>query len=412
MDVLVAGAGLAGLACARRLHQNGLEVRVLEAAAAVGGRVRSDIVDGFTLDRGFQLLNPAYPEVPRMLDLTALRLQSFPPALAVATGSRMLTIADPLRSPLLLPATIASLARGRLGSPVELAAFARWALGAGRGDVRTVFDAPDQPWGRALDQRGVHGALRERVLEPFLAGVLGEFAGDTSHQFVQLLVRSFVRGLPAVPWRGMQAIPDQLAAGLDVQLHTPVSSVAPGRVQTADGEHTARAVVVAADPGTAAELLGLPAVPMRPLTTYWHVAAQAPTSSPALHVDGDRRGPIVNSVVISNAAPGYSPDSRALIATTVLGDARDGLDEQSIRRQLGLLYAGPASSWELLRMDAIPKALTASPPPLQPRKQVQVADGLFVAGDHRDTSSIQGALVSGRRAADAVLASLAQTARA
>jgi glycine/D-amino acid oxidase-like deaminating enzyme len=410
-EVVVVGAGLAGLSCARRLARAGVDVVLLEAGETVGGRVRTDTVDGFRCDRGFQLLNPAYPEVRRELDLGALRLQSFPAALVVATGRSRRTLADPRRAVGLLPATVGSLLRGGVGSVREQAALGRWALRAARVPPRTLLDEPDLGWGQALTDQGVDSHLRRRVIEPFLAGVLGERDGSTSHRFTQLLVRSFVRGTPAVPWRGMQAVPDQLAEGVPrIHLGVRVESVEPGAVRTADREIRARCVVVATDPSTATRMLALPPVRMRALTTFWHVSPEPPTSSGALHVDGDDRGPMVNSIVITNRAPGYSPDQRALIATTVLGEADDQGTERILRSQLEQVYGTTTQWWELVRRHVVPEALTAMEVPLRPRLPVALHPGLVVAGDHRDTASTQGAMVSGRRAADAVLADLGRPA--
>jgi hypothetical protein len=287
-----------------------------------------------------------------------------------------------------------------------VAAFARWALRAARAHPADLLAAPDESWGPALDRLGIAGELRHAVLEPFLAGVIGERDGSTSRRYVDLLVRSFARGRPSVPWEGVQAVPDQLAGMLPagtVRTGVRVASVAPGRVRTPDGELAAPAVVVATDPAVAHELLGLPVPATRGLTTFWHVAPEPPTRAPQLHVDGDGRGPVVNTVVLSASAPGYSPDGRGLVATTVLGDAGDAATEAAVRTQLRYVYGADTRDWELLRAHALPRALTAMPPPLDVRRPVALGDGLFVAGDHRDSASSQGALVSGRRAADAVL---------
>jgi glycine/D-amino acid oxidase-like deaminating enzyme len=403
-DVVVVGAGLAGLACARSLSAHDLNVVVVEAAEGVGGRVRTDLIDGFRCDRGFQLLNPAYPEAKRVLDLKALRLQGFPAAIVVARDAGRFTLADPRREPGLIPKLGTALLGGGIRSLREQVKFALWAQRTSGRSAATLLAEPDTGWGQALTDRGINGTFRRQVIEPFLAGVLAEDDGSSSHRFTQLLVRSFVRGRPAVPWRGMQAIPDQLAAGLTaVRCNVSVESVTPGKVLTSAGEIGARAVVVATDPVTASRLLPLEAVPMRALTTYWHVSPEPPTHSGALHVDGDRRGPVINSIVISNRARSYSPDERSLIATTVLGAVGDLATERAVMSQLEHIFGRSTRWWELIKRNVIPQALTAMRPPLQARLPVALGDGLIVAGDHRDTASIQGALVSGRRAADAVL---------
>jgi glycine/D-amino acid oxidase-like deaminating enzyme len=406
-DVVVVGAGLAGLACAQQLTRRGLDVVVLESADAVGGRVRTDVINGFLCDRGFQLVNPSYPEVSRVLDVQALRLQALPAAIVVATGRGRRTLADPRREPTLLPKLAGALIRGGIGSLREQTAFVRWALGASRKPLETLLNEPDVGWGQALTHRGIDGQLRKRVIEPVLAGVLGERDGSTSHRFTQLLVRSLVRGSPAVPWRGMQAIPDQLAAGLaGLRLGVAAVSLRPRGVRTQDAEITADCVVVATDPPTASRMLDMPALTMRPLTTFWHVSPEPPTRSGAVHVDGDRSGPVVNTIVISNRAHSYSPDERALIATTVLGAAGDQTTERAVLAQLERIYGGSTRWWELMWRNVIPHALTAMPAPLEAQQPVALTEGLVIAGDHRDTASIQGALVSGRRAAEAVLADL------
>ena len=403
-DVVVVGAGLAGLAAATRLSRRGLDVTVIEASDGVGGRARTDHVDGLLLDRGFQLLNPAYPEAARLLDLAALDLQPFDGGVVVAHGGRRSVLADPRRAP--------QHAIGALRAPGSLrekAAFAVWAAQVGFGRARRIKTAPDEPLSVSLHRRGLTGRLRRSVVEPFLAGVLAEDGQETSRRFVDLLVRSFVRGTPSLPAAGIGAMAAQLAAGLPadtVHLATRAASVSGGSVTSDAGVVTASAVVVATDPRSAVALAGLPTVVMRGLTTFYHLADQAPTSSRMLHLDGDRRGPVLNTGVVSNVAPTYAGGRGALIASTVLGVRDDSQTEQAVRAQLRLVYGVDPRPWQLVAAYPLPDALPAMLPPLDLRRPVALRDGLFVAGDHRDTASIQGALVSGRRAADAVLAHL------
>lgn len=399
-DVVVVGAGLAGLAAARQLADRGVDVLVIEAQDAVGGRARTDRVDGLLLDHGFQLLNAAYPEVPRVLDVPALRLQEFAAGVVVAHGGRRSVLADPRRSPTHLLSSL-----GAPGSVREKLAFARWAAEVGFGDPTRIKTGEDAPLSAELQRRGITGRLRQAVVEPFLAGVLAEDGQETSRRFVDLLVRSFVRGTPALPAGGIQAMPEQLAAGLPVgcvRLSVRAERVRGDGVSTSEGPVAASAVVVATDPPTAVGLARTPTVVMHGLTTYYHLADEAPTASRMLHLDGDRRGPVLNTAVVSNIARSYATHG-SLVATTVLGARSEPRTELAVRSQLRLVYGADPRPWRLVATYPIARALPAMPPGTPLRQPVDLGDGLFVAGDHRDTASIQGALVSGRRAATAVL---------
>lgn len=412
-EVVVVGAGVAGLAAARHLSAAGLEVVVLEASDGIGGRVRSDVVGAFRVDRGFQLINPGYPEVAKVLDVDALDLQPFDAGVAVHRGGRVDAVRDPRRHPTALLEAL----RFPLGSVKEKAALVRWALTSlSTADLKR----PDGGWSDGLDEAGVHGELRWSLLEPFLAGVLGEVDGTTSRRFVDLLVRSFVRGTPGLPAAGVQAVPDQLAAALPagsvvtgVQVrhvgHGPRSLV----VESTGGGVSTEAIVVATDGLAASHIVpGYGAEEANALSTFWFAAPVSPapaSRSRLLHLDGDRTGPVVNSAVVSAVAPGYvlaAGDHRALISASVLGADTSADVQARVRAQLGRMYSVDASPWTLVAAQSIPRALPVVAPSFDGPQTVTVGEGVYVAGDHRENASLQGALVSGRRAADAVLTGL------
>jgi len=408
-DVIVVGAGMAGLSCAVDLADAWLDVVLVEASDDVGGRVRTDRVDDMLLDRGFQVLNPAYPAFRGFVDLDALRLGSFGAGVAVVSDGRLHVLADPRRSPRDLPAG----ADSATGSLAEKLRFSRYAGDAAVRPGTSVKQRPDIAYGRALDEAGVTGRLRESVLEPFLAGVLGEDEQSTSRVFVDLLLRTFARGTPGLPDRGMQALPRQLASRLPtgvLRLETDVLSVGPGRVSTVGGDLTAPVVVVATSPGHAAEQLALTPPLMRDLTTYYHRVPASPADRRLLHVDGDRSGPVVNTAVLSDAAPTYCR-SGALVSSTVLGHHDDEETRAAVAAQLGRIYRCSTADWELVATYPIRNALVALPPGRGVRQAVSLGDGLYVCGDHRDTPSLQGAIVSGRRTAADVLMHLTGRAR-
>ena len=415
MAVVIVGAGLSGLAAARHLSRRGVEVTVLEASDAVGGRVRTDLVDGYRLDRGFQLYNPAYHEGARVLDHQALDLKPFIAGARIVVDRggrrRVERVADPRRKP---SWAVPSL-RAHIGSPLAIARFGAYAVSRAVRSVPSLQRDPDVTAEAALRRAGSDDALMETVLRPFLSGVFLDSELTTSRRFLDVVLKSFIHGTPSVPALGMQRIPEQLATGLDVRFGQRVTAVSARRVDIVDGDaHPAEAVIVATDPTTAAGLIpGVDAPAARSVTT-WYYRPDCPPEElgggeAVLILDGARRGPLVNTVVLSHAAPGYAPPGSALVAASALGARDNPLQDNDVREHLAWLYGIPTRKWDLIASYPIPYALPAMPVPFELQRPVRTARGVYVAGDHRDTSSIQGALVSGRRAAQAVLKDLGVT---
>ncbi|GAA2131687.1 NAD(P)/FAD-dependent oxidoreductase [Nocardioides bigeumensis] len=413
-DVVVIGAGLAGLACAGQLVEAGREVVVLEAADAVGGRVRTDPVDGFLVDRGFQLLNPAYPAVGRLVDVAALGLQTFDAGVAVRRPTGLSVVADPRRAPRRLRSTLT----GGLLKPRELAALARWAgpVVARPGRVKS---APDLTLAESLDRAGVAGPLRQEVLEPFLAGVLADDTGTTSATFVKLLVRTFLLGTPGLPRGGMQALPEQLAAPLGDRVRlgvraTGVEGRRDGvRVTTDTATISARAAVVAVAAEDVAGFSGGATPRTSGLVTWWFATDSPPYDQALLTVDGRARGPVQHAAVVSHAAPSYAPTGRHLVEATCLPSREGATDETAVRRHLGDLWRTSAHDWDLLVRHDIAHALpfqAVGVGSFRTTSAARIGERTYAAGDHRDTASIQGALVSGERIARAVLRDLGESA--
>ncbi|HEX8346775.1 MAG TPA: NAD(P)/FAD-dependent oxidoreductase [Actinoplanes sp.] len=405
VDVVIVGGGLAGLAAARHLDAAGVDWLLLEAADRLGGRVTTDIVDGWRLDRGFQVLNTAYPRVPALVDIDALDMRYFTPGVLVRRNGALHRLENPLRGPLRAPRTLTA----GVGSFTDRLRFAALATRCATYPPARLLGAPEITAEEALRRGGLSPRLIEEVLRPFLSGVFADRELETSSHVLAMVLRSFARGRIGVPSAGMAALPAAIAGPLPfprLVLDTPVRSVAPGVVRTDAAQIRCRAVIVAAAPVVAAELLpALSPPPMRALTTWYFAADEPPIDEPVLLVDGDRRGIIANTAVMSNAAPEYAPAGRSLIACSVVGTSPD---EPVIRAELAHPYGVSTSDWELLSRVDLPHALPAAGvPQVQLRKPVDLGDGLFVAGDHRDSPSIQGALAGGRRTAAAVLRTLA-----
>ena len=419
--VVVVGAGLAGLRCAGALTGRGLSVVVLEQSDRPGGRVRTDVVDGLRCDRGFQLLNPSYPAVRRHVDIDDLDLQVAGRGVRVVDASGQVhTVADPVRHPEQLSASLRAVASLRLWRPRPLVGAARWAAPA-VGPVSALKAGPDASLAEDWMRLRLTGPLRDAVLAPFLAGVLGDADGTTSDRYVRLVLRSFLLATPGVPAKGMQALPDQLArrSGADLRYGQRVVGIDDGptvTVHVADEQPVrAHAVVVAADPLSAACLTGRNAPAMRGLSTWWFatgepVGATGRRPDRFLRVSGSG-GPVVNTAVMSAIAPGYAPPGTTLVQGTTLLDQTGPVGDDVIRAELARLWGRATGSWRLVRRHDIPHALPAHPTHQSLARPQRAGEHIVLAGDHMDTPSIQGALVSGGRAAATIARMLASQGR-
>jgi phytoene dehydrogenase-like protein len=402
LRVVVIGAGVAGLACAADLTAAGATVRLLEAGDAVGGRMRTDRHGKFLLDRGFQVFNTSYPQVQRRIDLRALQLRPFTPGMLLHTGQGRVRFTDPSRQPRESRDVLA----GRPGKRRDLAALAALSARDMLEPASRIRHRRDQTTLTALRRSGISGEMIEQMFRPFLAGVFLEDELVTSSRFFHLVWRSMLRGTLCLPRRGIQAVPEQLAAATPpgtIRLETPVSQLTSEGVVLADGtERAADVVVVATGPAAAAQLLpGLQVPATRTVTTLYHAAPASPLAEPTLLVDAERQ--ILNTGVLSEVTPGYAGDGRALISTSVLGAGSENL-EATVRARLATLYQAATGDWEHLATYTVEGALPDMSAPHPLIRGCRVGPGRYVCGDHRATGSVQGALASGTRAAREVLA--------
>jgi len=405
-DVVVIGGGLAGLAAARTLHEAGVDVHVVEAADAVGGRVRTDDVDGFLLDRGFQVILTAYPELERQFDVDALDLCPFDPGALVWMNGRGHEVSDPFRR----PSSLVSTAVAPVGSVLDKAriAFLRRRVKSGR--AADLLRGDDLTTCAVLERAGFSTTMLERFFRPLVGGIQLDPELTASRRMFDVVFRMLAEGDTAVPASGMQRLPEQLASRLPasrLHLSTEVRHVAPRSATLSDGSSiTATAVVVATEGPVAHRLVPIAHVESRSVSCVYFDAPAAPTSSKAIVLDGDGLGPVLNVAVMSNISPFYAPSGRHLIAAALPG-ILDGDLEVAARTQLTAMFGRSVDDWRHLRTYRIPHGQPDQSPPFSPKKRVDLGDGLFVCGDHRDTASIQGALFSGRRTGEAVRSWLA-----
>ena len=411
-DVVVIGAGLSGLAAARQVQQSGLSVVVLESSDAVGGRVRTDNVDGFLLDRGFQVLLTAYPELATQVDMDALDLQAFDHGALVWLQSKNggpgkgHVVSDPFRKPSTLFATTFA----PIGSVIDKLRIVVLRLRVLRGAAPNLLRNNDMSTLDALRSAGFSHRMIKTFFTPLFGGVQLDPHLATSRRMFDIIFRSLSEGQSVLPARGMQALPEQLASRLahdTVRLNVPVASLDGTTVVLSTGERiTSRAVVVATEGPTASKLLDLPPVQSRTAGCVYFSADSPPNDKKYVILDGSGKGPVLNVALISNIAPSYAPPGKHLIAAALPGVITGDL-EQLARKQLREWWGPQVDGWKHLRTYAISHGGPVQSAPFSPKQRVSLGNGRFVCGDHRDTGSIQGALYSGRRCGEAVVHSLA-----
>jgi phytoene dehydrogenase-like protein len=404
VETVVIGAGLSGLAAAVRLHEAGREVLVLDASDGVGGRVRTDRVDGFLLDRGFQVYLDAYPESGALLDLAALDLRPFEPGALVWRKGKLRRLMDVFRR----PASLFESALAPIGTPLDKLRVARLRARLLRKPLDEIWSERPRTTIDLLRAEGFSEDMVDHFFRGFYGGIFLEDLLVTSSRMFEFTFAMFSRGSATLPAAGMQAIPEQLAARLPastLRLRCPVRSVEEGRVETEAGEIRAKTILLATDGTTAATLVPGRSAPRWNRTTCLYFAApEAPFHDRLIALRGDRTGLIHHLCVPSNVSPSYSPDGRALVSVSLIGGTCEEADLEGRVRQELLDWFGPAAeAWETLATYSIPRALPADPPG---HRSGQIPAGAIqVCGDHTRSASIEGAIGSGRLAAETILAS-------
>lgn len=497
-EVVIIGAGVAGLVTAKELVAQGKDVIVVDAATQVGGRVQTDEYKGFLLDRGFQVFIEAYPAVKRQLNYKALDLQSFLPGALVRAEGGFHTVADPFRRPQdLIKGLLAPI--GSLADKVKVGLLR---VQATTTPLRSVFVSKETDTLTHLTKtKGLSSEIVNRFFKPFYQGIYLAPLSQQSSRMFEFVFKMFSEGGISLPARGIRAVPEQLAASLpagSVQLGVSAVCVGDGRVELSDGRVIAAdAVVVATEEGAARKLIGQQLAQQRstPLggrgstCLYYSFKGPAPIKEPLLILNGESAGleagdaasnsrssssssnkskvttarkvvvgtknsaittaslphkrpsstsslrpftlstqssppkiPVNNVVFLSSIAPSYAPPGQTLVSVTVVGIPKlpNAALDKTVRQQLGPWFgaASVEKEWELLRVYRIPYAQPKQIPPtgssfVQPAEvsvkkdgKEGVKEGLFVAGDYRNTATLNGAFESGERAATAVLAHL------
>ncbi|MBY0549066.1 MAG: FAD-dependent oxidoreductase [Candidatus Obscuribacterales bacterium] len=403
--VVIVGAGIAGLSCALHLVKRGIRPVILEASDAVGGRMRSDIEQGYILDRGFQVFLSAYPEANFFSDaLSRLKFHNFEPGAIVRHRGKFHRIVDPFRRPALATETLLA----PVGSVVD-----KWLVAAFRMQTSSASDSglsqPSCSAHERLKQVGFSDEMIDSFFRPFFGGIFLDGSLLQSAKMLEFLFAMFSGGHIAVPNGGMQEIPQQLASSLHpgtIRFGQRVSAIEGNEVRLEDGSVIrARDIVIATDARAANSLLARTQPQTgRSVSCLYYACNTPPTKEKLLILNGEGVGLINNMTVISNVAPSYSPDATSLVSVTVLGNQNtpDRDLEPPVKRQLEEWYGADALTWKHLRTYRIHDALPGDGiAPIVPQQQ-KLREGLYICGDHTQYGSINGALKSGRLAAELV----------
>ena len=419
LDVAVIGAGLSGLACAVKLHEAGCRVEVFEAADGIGGRVRTDRVEGFLLDRGFQVYLDAYPEAGALLDLEALDLRPFTPGALIWKAGKLRSLRDVFRN----PSALFSSALAPVGNLRDKCLVAKLRFSLLRKPLDHIWAAPETSTLDYLRAFGFSEQFIDDFFRSFYGGIFLEDQLMTSSRLFEFTFKMFSAGSATLPQNGMQAIPEQLAARLPeaaIHLNSPVTSVTGDHLTLAERSeaeggnddriekeagtrHRATAIVLATDASTTARLLGYDRQPKWNHTSCLYFAAdETPLAEPIIALRGDRDGLIHNLCVPSQVAPGYAPEGQSLISISVINDhATDATLTETVERELINWFGEAAKTWTHLRTEHLPQALPVAPPghAIGNRRE----KGLWICGDHTRSGSIEGAIQSGVETAAEIL---------
>jgi phytoene dehydrogenase-like protein len=407
--VAVIGAGLAGLRCALLLKEAGIDVHIFEREHQVGGRMRTEKVDGFLLDYGFHVMQTAYPTSQRTFDFEKLEAQAFEPGAIIVqkkkNKAKFWRMADPFRRP--IQGALSGM--NRFASPIDLLRVARLRFSVRKGKTDRVFEGRNQDTLSYLKQQGFSQSIIERFFHPLFSGIFLEDDLRTNERMFRFVFRMMSKGNMVLPRGGIVAAPNQLAQRLGVDrihLNSDVSIIDDTTVNINGKTKSFDAIVRAFNPNQVNE--------KRHVWTLHFDAEQSPLNSQHVLLNGDVKindGLIAHLAVPSDVQPEYAPEGRSLVTITVVGERADSLGftsalevEDAVRKEVELWFPDTSLNWRLLAVQHIEHALpeVGSERPLLATPQIQG----FECGDHMLHGSVEGALLSAEAVASAVVVHL------
>ncbi len=398
-DIVIVGAGLTGLRAALEVSRAGLSVLVVEGDTAVGGRLKTTRVQGALIDRGFQVLLTAYPELESLPALDTLQCARFTAGARVRIDGSWCDVIDPRRHPVHFCRSL----QKPLGNALDLVRLAVMVQRTPSRSIRPSMISTAQ----LIEQSGFSRRFSDGFLKPFLRGVLLDPTLSSDSALARFYMRTFSQGDAALPAGGIQALPELLADTLGHQhilLGSRVTALAPNRITLESGEDISARHVICACDALAAAALGCPeqTVPHSGTATVYFLAEKPPYPEPILVLDGDARGPVNNLSVPSNVQPSYAPPGKALISASIVGAAAQLPEMElvsAVQRQLSSWFGTQVAEWCYITTILVANALPARP---RISNGWVTRDGVYYAGDYLSYGSQNGALMAGREVAQAI----------
>ena len=406
-DVVIVGAGLAGLSAALELEKFDLRILVVESSDRVGGRMKTDEVDGFLLDRGFQVYLDAYPEGKALLDYDSLDLKCFDPGALCFADTQRFLVSDTTRKPGALPRMALSPVGGFMDK-IRMGNLAARLKGA---TLEEIFSRPEHSTIDYLRQLRFSEKIIERFFQPFFAGIFLEPKLKTSSRMFEFVFKMFSEGNACVPNQGMEMIPKQLKAKLkttEFRFHTAVKEIRGQELILENSDSiSARHIILAT---AASKLVPQLAGEMnwRQTATYYFSAPRSVIDKKVIALNYKSPRLVNNLCVISDIAPGYAPDGEHLVSVS-LTELPENTEEDishAIKNELSDSFGNTVQSWKLLRSYHITHALpqVSEMKDRIPISETKIREGLYLAGDQMLNASINASLKSGQLAAqEAVL---------
>ncbi|MFN7099153.1 MAG: NAD(P)/FAD-dependent oxidoreductase [Flavobacterium sp.] len=407
-DIIIVGAGLAGLAAAVHLHRQGRKVLLLEASDRPGGRLKTDLHEGFLLDRGFQVLLTAYPESKALLDYKALRLKKMLPGATVLYEKGQFEIADPMRRPSAAWATLIAPV-GTIKDKINTL----WLKNRlQKLTIDQIFSQPENTTAAQLNEYGFSEKMIERFYRPFMSGIFLENQLTTSRRMFDFVMKMFSDGDVAIPELGMEEIPKQLVALLpqdSIKCNTEVVSLDQNKITTADGTvYEANQILLAINANQfLSGIVPETKTTAHQVTCVYFETNLPPTQKAVVILNAAQNKKWVNNLTVMSAvSAAYAPRGKALISVSYNGipDVDNATLAENMKEEISHWYGADAASWKMLKAYRISYALPTQENVSNNKDldSFKISDSLFICGDHLLNGSINAALQSGRLAAEAM----------